>query len=265
MEKPLPDNALERIPTTEGYFARTFFLLIICPLAAGALAGVILAAIAAVDAFTVGVSVRTARLVAAVVGSAVGLATSYLLFRRVAIKFIAPSPALPPARAATHDETPKGMRLEFRMRYTDYLLFNVVHAFLSPLLQAILVGFSIFIFFMELGDSTIAESLVTAVRWFVLIWIAQVAYLAAALHANREDTNLTDHVLEVRDDALHDITRFNESRFFWPGVLRVVRRPGFVAVYVAQHAAQVIPTRAFENKEAQRRFVKIIKERMRMP
>lgn len=253
------------IPTAmkESYFVKRFFLLIICPLVGGALAGVLFGVIAGVDVLSLGVSMRTSRIVAAVFGTAVGLTISYFLFRRVAVRFITRDLPTEPSRSAGHAETDQSTRLEFRMRYIDYLLFNTVHLFLNPIMQGLVVGFAGFIFFVELGEKTAAESLMPAARWFGLIWIAQIAYLGAALYTSREDTNLTDHVLDVRDDALYDLTKFNESKFFWPSVLRVVRRPGFVAVYVAQHAAQVIPTRAFENKEAQRMFVKLIKDKMR--
>ncbi len=93
------------------------------------------------------------------------------------------------------------------------------------------------------------------------MWGAQALILALYLFSRRADSALTEHVLEIRDDALYESTKFNESRFFWPGVLKVVSRPGYVAVFIAQHAAHVIPNRAFGSKDQRNEFIATLKSK----
>jgi YcxB-like protein len=154
------------------------------------------------------------------------------------------------------------MRIQYRLRYLDYLQFVVVHQFLSFRLQAVCLLLTGYIFWNEHQDNPVATSLVIAFVWFALIWLAQIIFTAIYIFTRRSDGNLTDHVIELRDDAFRESTKFNESRFFWPGIQRVVRRPGFVAVYVAQHMAHVIPMRAFASKKQAAEFMAFVREKM---
>jgi hypothetical protein len=154
------------------------------------------------------------------------------------------------------------MRIQYRIRYLDFLQFNVIHQFLSPTLQAVYLFFCGLIFWAELQANSPLESFLVASIFFVAMWLAQVLLLAVYLYSRRSDGILTEHIVELRDDALYESTEFNESRFFWPGVLKVVRRPGYVGVYVAQHMAHVIPLRAFASKEQAATFVAFVREKM---
>jgi hypothetical protein len=49
----------------------------------------------------------------------------------------------------------------------------------------------------------------------------------------------------------------------WPGIARVVRRPGFAAVYTSAIAAHVIPCRAFASDQQVDRFVALVEQRIR--
>jgi hypothetical protein len=154
------------------------------------------------------------------------------------------------------------MRIQYELRYLDYLLFNVVHLFLSLRLQAVYLLLTGFIYSSERENSSVGFSLLFAAIVYAIMWIVQVIFSAIYLFTRRRDGNLTEHTIELRDDAFYESTRFSESRFFWPGILKVVRRPGYVAVYVAQHLAHVIPIRAFESKEQIANFVAFIREKM---
>jgi hypothetical protein len=109
------------------------------------------------------------------------------------------------------------------------------------------------------------QSLVVAAIVFLVMWIAQAIFLAIVLITRRSDTVLTQHVLEADEDALRDSTKFNESRYFWPGIREVVARPGFVAIYIAQHSALIIPSRAFPSGQVRKQFVDLIKKYMHGP
>ncbi|SRR6266581_6604961 len=153
------------------------------------------------------------------------------------------------------------MRIEYKFGYFDYLRFNLVQQFMSPLLNGVVILFVGYAFVSALSNNSLAVSFFIALFWYAAMWGAQALILALYLFSRRADSALTEHVLEIRDDALYESTKFNESRFFWPGVLKVVSRPGYVAVFIAQHAAHVIPNRAFGSKDQRNEFIATLKSK----
>lgn len=151
------------------------------------------------------------------------------------------------------------MRIEYKVGYLDYLVFNIVQQFLNPLVQGFFVLLSLFFFWGETTTNPVAVGLLSTLLVYVVAWMVQFVFLAVFLFTRRDDSVLTNHVVEVRDDALYEATKFNESRHFWPGVLRVVQRHWFVAVYVSQRTAHLIPTRAFQSKTQLQQFVDLIR------
>src|SRR5882757_4375872 len=157
------------------------------------------------------------------------------------------------------------MRVEYEVGYRDRFVFNLTHQFLTPAISGAFLLLPLLVFLIEIRTRPVILSVVSAAIVFLAMWIAQAVFLAIVLITRRSDSVLTQHVLEADEDALRDSTQFNESRYFWPGILQVVARPGFVAVYIAQHSALIIPSRAFRSKHVRRQFVELIKKNMRGP
>jgi hypothetical protein len=169
----------------------------------------------------------------------------------------------PAGALGQQEQPPPHLRVAYDFGYLDYLYFTLVQQLMSPVLQgAFLLGVG-FIFITELADNPLGRSLLMALFWYVMIWAAQAVVLAAFLFTRRRDGTLTDHVIEIRDDALYEWTPFNESRFLWAGILKLIERPGFVAVYVSQHGAHVIPTRAFQSRQQRAQFISLVKEKIK--
>ncbi len=154
------------------------------------------------------------------------------------------------------------MRLEYRLGYLDYLLFSIVHQALNVRLQVVYIALPAFIAWEEWKPDQPAFAIAYGVIVYAAMWLVQIVFTAVYIASRRSDGVLTEHVIELRDDAFYESTKFNESKFFWPGIQRVVRRPGFVAVYVAQHMAHVIPMRAFESSQQAADFIRFIREKM---
>jgi hypothetical protein len=70
----------------------------------------------------------------------------------------------------------KNMRIEYNNKFSDILLFNAVHQFLSPPLQGLFLSFFAFTFYSESLGSTFASSAVTAVLWYLGLWIFQLLF-----------------------------------------------------------------------------------------
>jgi hypothetical protein len=152
------------------------------------------------------------------------------------------------------------MRIEYRIGYVDRLRFNLWHQFLSPVVNGFFLLVVALIFWSEIQTRPPVVGAVIAFVFYVLMWVVQSLFTAVYLFTRRAVQ--TRHVLEIKSDALYESTEFNESRLFWPGILRVVTRPGFVAIYVAQHTALIIPNRTFKGDE-RRRFIDSLNENVR--
>jgi hypothetical protein len=155
------------------------------------------------------------------------------------------------------------MRVEYRIGYFDRLAFYLTHQFLSPVANGFYIILATLIFFSELRKHPVVLSITVAIVIYLIMWIAQAIFLAIYLFTRRSDCILTHHVVEARDDVLSDSTKFHQARFFWPGIQRIVTRPGFVAVYIAQHAAILIPNRAFRSKHDRKQFVEVVRMHLR--
>ena len=157
------------------------------------------------------------------------------------------------------------MRVQFELKFRDLFLFNMMHQFLSVTLQL----FCLFppllsVYFAEKGES-IVLTVVTAICWYFVCWLVQIAFTAIYLAAGNTRTVLTPKVIELQDDALFEETKFSKSYYYWPGILKAVRRPNYIAVYTGALTAQVIPHRAFLNEVARERFWEALNLKLKDP
>lgn len=116
------------------------------------------------------------------------------------------------------------MRLEYRLKFSDYLLFSAVHQFLSLRVQAVYLIFPLMLYVTRYEKGQ-AGAIVGAAMFCLALWILQLAF-----------------------NAFH----------YWPGIARVVRRPGFAAVYISAVAAHIIPRRAFASDQQVDQFVALV-------
>jgi hypothetical protein len=95
------------------------------------------------------------------------------------------------------------------------------------------------------------------------LWIFQVLFNVIFLASRRNHNFVTRHAVEVQEDAFFDETKFSKVFSYWPGVVRAVLRPGFVAVYVAPHQAHVIPNRSFASRAQKLAFIALVRDKIR--
>lgn len=151
------------------------------------------------------------------------------------------------------------MRIEYANTFKDVLLFHAVHQFLSPVLQFFYIVFAASMFSNEL-DHGVAAAGTVALLLYAILWLFQFMF-NAVYHFSRHNRGiLTRHVVEVRDEGLYEETAFGRALFFWPGVIKVVSRPGFTAIYVAAHQAHVIPSRFFASAAERANFVSLVRQ-----
>jgi hypothetical protein len=138
------------------------------------------------------------------------------------------------------------LRVEFRLKFWDLLIYNLMHQLCSitvHVFMALVSALMVYSFAME-GESLLVLTLV-GILAYLAGWLMQLIFMVAFLLSSNTRTLLTEKVLELHEDALFEESRFNKSYHFWPGILKAVRRPGFIAIYTNGLAAHVIPNRAF--------------------
>ena len=155
------------------------------------------------------------------------------------------------------------MRIEYENKFSDIVVFTVVHQFLSIRVQVLYLLLVAFIFWAETLSHDVRASLTTAFFWYVGLWIFQAVFTTIYLVSRKNHSVLTKHAVELQEDAFFEETRFNKSFFYWPGVIKAVRRPGFIAVYVAPHLAHIIPNRSFSSEAQRRDFIALVKSKIR--
>jgi hypothetical protein len=151
------------------------------------------------------------------------------------------------------------MRIEYELKFRDYLLFNVMHQLLSVPVQLLYGGFATFIFFSYLGNESWYVSAIAAILAYLVMWAVQLSFNVFYLYFGRNRSLLTKHIVEIQDDAFYEETQFNRSYHFWPGIAKVISRPGFMAVYINGSAAHILPGRAFSSPEHRQEFMSALK------
>ena len=140
------------------------------------------------------------------------------------------------------------------MQYRDLLLYNLIHQPLSVTVHVFLAFGPLVMFLFADKDQELALTVVTCVALYLAGWLLQCLYTVVYLLLGNHKSILTQKVLELHDDALFDETRYNRSYRYWPGILKAVRRPGFIAIYTSALTAHVIPHRAFLNEIDREKF-----------
>lgn len=156
------------------------------------------------------------------------------------------------------------MRIEYENKFMDILIFNSFHQILSPVLQIFFLIAVTFIMFIDLRypDSSLREAIILGLKVYVIMWVVQLLFNVIYLYSKKDKAILTKHVLEIQDESLYEETKYNRSFFYWNGIVKIIRRPGFLAIYVTKHMAHVIPARAFISAEQRNDFYQTISAKL---
>lgn len=161
------------------------------------------------------------------------------------------------------------LRIEYTLTYRDWLLFNLTHQFLSPVVQIFYVAPAVLFYFIFSLDEDLspaagaAAGAAAAIKAYLLMWLIQIVFTAIYGLSGKNRSLLTRHVVELQDDAFYNETAYARSYNYWPGINKVVLRPGFAAVYTSAHVAHIIPRRAFASDEQVWQFVATVRDRLR--
>jgi hypothetical protein len=157
----------------------------------------------------------------------------------------------------------KDMKIEYENKFSDIFVFNGFNQFESTVTQGLYVLICFLFFKSLLDDNSVPEALVITGVVYVLMWLTNFAFNALHLCSKKDKSTYTKHVVEVQDEFLLDQTQYSKSYFYWNGIVKAVRRPGYVAIFVTNHTACIIPTRAFSSKEQCGELMKLINQKLK--
>lgn len=154
------------------------------------------------------------------------------------------------------------MRVEFKLKFRDLYMYNLMHQ-LSSITIHLFIAFVPFVFalFAGEGESVLVTTMNAVVVYFAS-WLLHFLFLFVFLATSDKRTMLAAKVLELHEDALFEESRFNKSYHYWQGILKAVRRPGFMAIYTSGLAAHVIPNRAFSTTADRTQFWSVLNSRL---
>ena len=147
------------------------------------------------------------------------------------------------------------MRIEYELKYWDYLLFNVLHQLYSATVQITYLGFSVLSFYLSYSYQSACAAAIYGLLTYLVMWAVQLPFNVIYLYFGKNKSLLTRHIVEIQDEAFYDETRFGRSYHYWAGIEKVVSRPGFIAVYLNANAAHIIPARAFSSPAQRQSFL----------
>jgi hypothetical protein len=155
------------------------------------------------------------------------------------------------------------MKIEYENKFSDIFIFSFFHQFHSIALQVFYLLMSFWIFRTALEDSSALAAGIVAFLSYVGLWLIQIAFNGIYLFSKKDKTTYTKHSIEIQDESLVDQTKYSKSFFYWDGVLKVVCRPSYVAIYVTAHSACIIPMRAFSSKEQCNELMNLVTQKLK--
>lgn len=171
--------------------------------------------------------------------------------------------ASPPASSPESLPPPDPLlRIVYENTWRDQFRFSAVHQFLSVKLQAVTLLSVLAIVLFYASERGLATQITLFAEIFVAFWIFQLLVTAVYLHSSRNKSLLTRRVLELRPDALRVESRYSQSFYYWSGIDRAVSHPGYIAIYLNAHLAEVIPDRAFASAGQRAGFLATAVERI---
>jgi len=146
------------------------------------------------------------------------------------------------------------MEIKYKNTFRDLIKFNLYHHPRTLFLQAMSI-FSLSVFLWEayrVWQKANLSIRTLFIIWFIvsILWtlIFGSMFFVCIMLTNLpklHKTVLTEHTLTVSGSGLVDETSFSRTEQNWSGVIKVSQNRHYIFIYTAQHAAHLVPKRAF--------------------
>lgn len=133
-----------------------------------------------------------------------------------------------------------------RVRYFNLILFAVLSLSFAAMA----------------GDESLPVRVIMFVMMFCILWLVgwifefvvrKIAFWRSYT-SDKHRSVLCEHTITLAEDALIEVTPFNEGRNRWSGIYQVTDAAEYIFIFISQHAAHIIPKRAFADADTARRF-----------
>jgi hypothetical protein len=155
------------------------------------------------------------------------------------------------------------MDIRYENTFKDMIKFNLFHlprmrvqqvswlitiVAIAALLWTIIDSVEI-LFIAKIIFLVIAESI-------ILAFLAAITFLTIifAYIPGKNKGILTEHHLKILDTGLVEETSMNTTSHSWAGIVDICQNRDYIFIYVTQHAAHVIPKKAFKSRDEATNF-----------
>ena len=157
------------------------------------------------------------------------------------------------------------MKVSYRNKLLDIIIFNIVHLSRSPFMLGFLAIILIVIGWSnwQLAAESAAEySQPVKIVVFAILQLLCIAVLGLLMlvtlilsHISKMNkTLLADTTLILDSDYITSETQYARAELKWDAVQKLVRTRSHVFMYLMQHGAIVIPRRAFNSDDSWEQF-----------
>jgi len=143
------------------------------------------------------------------------------------------------------------MKVKYKNKVFDIIIFTAYQQAKSPILQIFFLGFAIYMFWVgyDIGKYSWYHALASSLYYVSILIVVQLVFNILYIYTSGKFSSFaTEHTIEISDDCLYEETEYNKSYFYWHGIRKVIKSAGFIYIYVAPNMAHLIPKSVFENK-----------------
>ncbi len=150
------------------------------------------------------------------------------------------------------------MDIRYENTFKDMIKFNLFHLARMRVQQVswLIVIVGIAVIFWTIIDSVeilfIAKVvLLVLVESIILALLAAITFLTIifAYAPGKNKGMLTEHHLKLLSTGLVEETSINTTSHSWAGIVDISQNRDYIFIYVTQHAAHVIPKKAFKSRD----------------
>ncbi len=157
------------------------------------------------------------------------------------------------------------MRITFRNKLFDIVIFNAYQLFQSPIVVGVLalcLVVNAWSFWDIVSEATSKYSILIRITTFVILQGAciiaggaTILLLLILTNISRMNKNLlAEHTLTLEPDFITAESQSSRSELKWDAVQKIRRTPSHLFIYLSQHGAIVIPNRTFNSDADKNEF-----------
>ena len=147
------------------------------------------------------------------------------------------------------------MTIRYENTFRDMMAFCFYHYPRTPMVIGVYgVGFalvSLALIQALPGNASLVVKITTFLIMDLIAFLVIAGFCAVlvvlSMVSRRNKTLLTDHTITLEDGSFVEETAYNNTDHKWTGVQKLARTRRHIFIYVSQHAAHVIPRRAFRD------------------